>query len=80
MYTSNTLVSDFPGRVMEVETIQGKEIKKKEKFNIISKNHPLKPEEIKKKYSVNDGGVNYLIFTIDTQGKIILKSKQIFGQ
>ncbi|MBU3050337.1 methyltransferase, partial [Chryseobacterium indologenes] len=51
-----------------------KEIKTKEQFNIISKNYPLKPEEIKKKYGLKDGGKDYLIFTQSKKGKIILKS------
>ena len=74
IYTSNHQAEDFPGRVFEMESIDSKQIKKKEQFNIISKNYPLKPEEIKKKYSLKDGGENYLIFTQSKKGKIILKS------
>nr|WP_307453371.1 MULTISPECIES: class I SAM-dependent methyltransferase [Chryseobacterium] len=73
-YTSDHFVEDFPGRILQVESIDGKEIKKKGQFNIISKNHPLKPEEIKKKYQLKDGGDQYLIFTQSKKGKIILKS------
>lgn len=74
IYTSNDKIPNFPGRVMEMEVIDGKQIKKKEQFNIISKNYPLKPEEIKKKYGLKDGGESYLIFTQSKKGKIILKS------
>lgn len=74
IYTSNKLDSDFPGRILEMEVIDSKQIKKKEQFNIISKNYPLKPDEIKKKYSLKDGGERYLIFTQSKKGKIILKS------
>lgn len=74
IYTSETKIKDFPGRVLEVEVIDSKEIKKKEQFNIISKNYPLKPEDIKKKYQLKDGGNRYLIFTQSKKGKIILKS------
>lgn len=74
IYTSNNKVSNFPGRVMEMKVIDNKQIKKKEQFNIISKNYPLKPEEIKKKYGLKDGGESYLIFTQSKKGKIILKS------
>jgi 16S rRNA G966 N2-methylase RsmD len=74
LYTSNEKVNDFPGRILEVETIDAKLIKKKSQFNIISKNYPLKPEEIKKKYGLKDGGENYLIFTQSKKGKIIVKS------
>ncbi|KMQ67281.1 methyltransferase [Chryseobacterium sp. FH2] len=73
-YTSNEKNDDFPGRIIEMEMIDAKQIKKKEQFNIISKNYPLKPEEIKKKYALKDGGERYLIFTQSKKGKIILKS------
>lgn len=74
IYTSADKKEDFPGRFFEMEVVDSKNIKKKEQFNIISKNYPLKPEEIKKKYALKDGGNNYLIFTQSKKGKIILKS------
>lgn len=73
-YTSDEKIESFPGRTLEVETVDSKNIKKDEKFNIISKNYPLSPEMIKKKYKIKDGGESYLIFTQDMGGKIILKS------
>ena len=73
-YTSDELVKEFPGRVLEVVVIEPKQILKGEKFNIISKNYPLSPDEIKKKYKISDGGKTYLIFTQSQNGKIILKS------
>ncbi|WP_406567312.1 class I SAM-dependent methyltransferase [Chryseobacterium kimseyorum] len=74
IYTSNIRIDSFPGRIFEMEVIDGKQIKKKGQFNIISKNYPLKPEEIKKKYGLKDGGNDYLIFTQSKKGKLILKS------
>ncbi|MDR2237001.1 MAG: RsmD family RNA methyltransferase [Chryseobacterium sp.] len=74
IYTSDIRQNDFPGRVLEMEMIESKQVKKKEQFNIISKNYPLKPEEIRKKYGIKDGGKDYLIFTQSKKGKIILKS------
>ncbi len=74
IYTSNKKTENFPGRILEVEVIESKGVKKKSQFNIISKNYPLKPEEIKKKYGLKDGGESYLIFTQSKKGKIIIKS------
>lgn len=74
LYTSETLIENFPGRVLQVERIEAKDIRKGDKFNIISKNHPLSPEQIKAKFKINDGGDNYLIFTQTNSGKVILKS------
>ncbi len=73
-YTSENKIENFPGRILEVEKIDAKDLKKGEKYNIISKNYPLKPEEIKKKYKLNDGGNHYLIFTQSIIGKEILRS------
>jgi hypothetical protein len=47
-----------------MEVIDAKQIVKKSQFNIISKNYPLKPEEIKKKYSLKDGGKLSYFYTI----------------
>ncbi|WP_090021767.1 class I SAM-dependent methyltransferase [Chryseobacterium oleae] len=74
IYNSSEKISDFPGREIEMELIESKQVKKKGQFNIISKNYPLKPEDIKKKYGLKDGGKDYLIFTQSKKGKIILKS------
>jgi len=73
-YTSNDFVNDFPGRILKVETIDSKQIKKGDQFNIISKNYPLTPDEIKKKYKIKDGGNGYLIFTQTQKNKIILRT------
>ena len=73
-YTSENKIKNFPGRVLKIEKIETKDLKKGEKYNIVSKNYPLKPDEIKKKYKLNDGGNHYLIFTQSVNGKEILKS------
>ncbi len=74
LYTSAVHIDNFPGRVLRVEPVESKSIKKGEKFNIVSRNYPLTPDEIKKKYRISDGGSQYLIFTQSVKGKIILKS------
>lgn len=74
LYTSGERIENFPGRIFEMKSVDSKSIKKKGQFNIIAKNYPLKPEEIKKKYGLKDGGDQYLIFTQSKKGKIILKS------
>lgn len=73
-YTSDDLRTDFPGRILRIEIIESKAVKKGEKYNIISKNYPLTPDEIKKKYKIKDGGEHYLIFTQSLKSKIILRS------
>lgn len=74
IFTSEELLEEFPGRILEMKTISPKEIPKGGKFNIISKNYPLTPDEIRKKYKIKDGGDEYLIFTKTLSEKIILQS------
>ena len=74
-YTSDKRIERFPGRVLEINMIDSKHIRNGEKYNIISKNYPLSPDEIKKKYKILDGGNCYLIFTQTQNRKIILKSQ-----
>ncbi|WP_312083030.1 class I SAM-dependent methyltransferase [Epilithonimonas hominis] len=73
-YASEHNIENFPGRVLQIEKIEAKDLKKGEKYNLVSKNYPLKPEEIKKKYKLNDGGNHYLVFTQSINGKEILRS------
>ena len=73
LYTSDKAV-DFCGRVFKVKEISAKEIKKGNVFNIISKNHPLSPEQIKNKYKLKNGGEHYLIFTQSKKGMVILQT------
>ena len=73
-YTKDSKLENFSGRVLKVEIIDSKQIRKGDKFNIISKNHPLTPDEIRKKYKISDGGNQYLIFTQTEKGKVIMKS------
>ena len=74
-YTSEDRVENFPGRVLAIEKIESGDLKKGDQYNLISKNYPLKPEEIKKKYKLKDGGKDYLIFTQSINGKVILRSQ-----
>ncbi len=63
LYTSETLVPDFPGRVWKVKeptpTLpKGKEIKQ---ANVLVRNYPLTAEQLKKKLHLRDGGTVYVI-------------------
>ena len=63
LYTSETLVPDFPGRVCKVKeptpTLpKGKEIKQ---ANVLVRNYPLTAEQLKKKLHLRDGDTAYVI-------------------
>lgn len=74
LFTSENLIKNFPGRILEMRTVSSKNIKRGDQWNIISKNYPLSVAEIQKKYKIKQGGKRYLIFTQSISGKIILES------
>lgn len=67
LYTSDNLVENFPGRIFiilqpvkpDAKTLT--EIFPDSKANVITRNYPLTPEELKKKTKLKDGGDLYLI-------------------
>ena len=78
LYTSHELI-DFPGRRFQIDAIipfQKKEILENiqgKKMNVSTRNFPIKPEEIKKKYKITDGGMVFAFFTTNMNNeKIIL--------
>ena len=71
IYTSDKLITNFQGRVFEVNDISKpnkKEIKKalpKLKANITTRNYPMSVVDIRNKFKLKDGGNTYLFFTTD---------------
>ncbi len=83
LYTSETLV-DFPGRIFEIQEVFAfgkKEVAQKlsnKKMHISTRNFPLKPEELRKKFKLNDGGEDYVFFTTNKNStKIVICCKKI---
>lgn len=64
LYTSDTLLPDFQGRVWKVidaRLAKPSTLDPKLKYSIISRNYPLSPEQMRKKYKLQDGNDYYLI-------------------
>ncbi|MDE7081559.1 MAG: hypothetical protein K2O78_07905 [Muribaculaceae bacterium] len=52
---------DFPGRALRVTSIPaGKNPLRGERLNIVSRNHPLSPDAIARKYRITPGGTGFL--------------------
>lgn len=67
LFVSDTLYPDFPGRIVRISASfspNSKEAKalKGERFNIVSRNAPLTPEQLKKKLGLRDGDPNFLYY------------------
>lgn len=64
LYCSDGLVEHFPGRVWRITAFVDKKNQKTlvgQHANILTRNYPLKPEEIRKKLRLQDGGEQYFI-------------------
>jgi len=66
LYTSEDL-RRFPGRIFELteKFVQGKN----QRANLVTRNYPLTPEQLKAKYNIKDGGDQYLLGFTDQMGK-----------
>ena len=81
LYTSHSLIKNFPGRVFKIEKINPtvSDIKKylpDGKANIVTRNYPLSVEELKKKMKLKDGG-DWFVIATSASKKIILIAKII---
>ncbi len=65
LYTSSSLIEHFPGRIFKVIKLQPDTTDfaalPHRQINVTTRNYPLSPEEIKKKYKLKDGGEQFLI-------------------
>jgi hypothetical protein len=83
LFCSDSFLDDFFGKVFHVKeyfNLNKKEIQRvlpKMKANIITKNFPLSPSDIIKKYKIKEGGQDFLIaFTdIDEEKRVAICSK-----
>lgn len=75
LYTAPDLPQGVAGRVFEI--VEEVKLDKKElkrifpsgKVNVLVRNHPLKPDVLKKKYGLKDGGKDFLLAATTMDGK-----------
>lgn len=79
VYTSQDYVSDFPGRSFRIVAVCKPDIREisqhipGDKANITTRNFPAKPEELRKKWKLKDGGDHYLFATtLGDQSKVVI--------
>ena len=84
LYTSETLVSSFPGRIFIVEgsAVYNKKIKNTflsdlDKANLAVRNFPLSVDELRKTMKIKEGGETYLFATtLRNEEKVIVRTKK----
>lgn len=85
LYTSDSLIDDFPGRRFRVEAVSGfgkKELKTFlqdiEKANLTIRNFPSSVAELRKRLRLKEGGEDYLFATTLTdERKVLIKGKKM---
>lgn len=85
LYTSDTLVADFPGRVFEVKSTDGfgkNELRRLsselKKANIAVRNFPERPEMLRKRLKLADGGDAYLFATtLADEKRVIIRGEKV---
>lgn len=81
LYTSQNLISEFPGRIFKVKEVLNLDKKSltklPKKANLACRNYPHKVEVLKKKLKINDGGNKYIFATTikEKQLKLIVCEK-----
>ncbi|HEY0651619.1 MAG TPA: class I SAM-dependent methyltransferase [Chryseosolibacter sp.] len=82
-YTADILVNEFPGRIFKIVSEVKPEKKVVARFfpdgkaNVIARNYPLSPVELKKKTALNDGGNRYLLAFAGQTKKFVLVADRI---
>ncbi|MBQ3710342.1 MAG: SAM-dependent methyltransferase [Bacteroidales bacterium] len=84
LYTADQLISDFPGRIFEVDdwAVFGKKAKAMlegvDKASIAVRNFPMTVAELRKKLKINDGDQIYLFATtLSDERKVLIKTHKI---
>jgi len=81
LYTSSQLIEKFPGRIFKVIKLQPDATEfatiPNRQINVSTRNYPLSPEEIKKKYKLKDGGDQFLIGCSGVHKKFLVLAQLI---
>lgn len=76
LYTSSLLNLEFPGRIFRLRA-PFSSLLESGKFNVVSRNYPLTPEQIKKKFKLKDGGERYLLAFSGMQQKYLFEAERV---
>ena len=79
LYTGDEFIPDFPGRIFKIigSLSANAKLLSDGKVNIISRNHPLTPADIKKKFKLKDGGELYLLAFSGETKKFLLIAERL---
>lgn len=77
LYTSDKLITDFPGRIFKVEAVyslKDKALKTIKKGNLTVRNFPSSVAELRKRLKLSEGGSEYLFATtLADESKVVVR-------
>lgn len=80
LFVSPAFYDDFPGRILQVDSIIDKKSRKSLKgfpANVVSRNYPLKAEELRKKLGISEGLDNFIYATRLGDSPVLISAKRI---
>jgi hypothetical protein len=83
LYTSERFIADFPGRIFRVNAFVKANKKSVSvhfpdgRANVIVRNYPSTPEELKKKLKLNDGSDRYLLAFTSPDGPMLVAAERL---
>ena len=79
VYYSSKLINDFPGRILQLQSMPHERSLKGRKMNVVARNYPLTADQLKKRLRIKDGDDDYL-YAVKVAGKpILLLCRKIEG-
>lgn len=80
LFVSDSYIAEFPGRILKIDRAIGKKHAKEiqgSHLNVVSRNYPLSPDEIRKKYSLKEGSDKFLYATRIASKPIMILAEKI---
>ena len=74
LYTSRQFIENFPGRVWRITEKQNLK-----QANVLTRNYPLTPEQLKKKLHLRDGGTAFVIGCRDAGKPTLLYAERVYS-
>jgi len=83
LYTADTLIQGFPGRVFEIEAEADRHVRRTlpdGRANVIVRNHPESADALRARLKVRDGGDRYLLGCRDQRGRVrVFQARRVAG-
>lgn len=77
LYTASRVPDNFPGRVWRLRGPADKKSLRDARLNILSRNHPLAADQLRRRFALHDGDTDWLIATRIGTTPVLLLAEQL---